>query len=99
MKFDYLKPWKAKYFAHFIIMELPIMYIMAQKSDDFTDLKDLTSEERVSHIVEKANYYGFSGDTLRGLIFVSRKEEAIEIAEMLTARNIPSKSLIGSDTE
>ena len=29
MKFDYLKPWKAKYFAHFIIMELPIMYIMA----------------------------------------------------------------------
>ncbi|MCD9075014.1 DUF3427 domain-containing protein [Staphylococcus haemolyticus] len=68
------------------------------ESDDFTDLKDLTSEERVSHIVEKANYYGFSGDTLRGLIFVSRKEEAIEIAEMLTARNIPSKSLIGSDT-
>ena len=32
------------------------------------------------------------------MIFVSRKEEAIEIAEMLTARNIPSKSLIGSDT-
>lgn len=29
------------------------------ESDDFTDLKDLTSEERVSHIVEKANYYGF----------------------------------------
>ena len=58
MKFDYLKPWKAKYFAHFIIMELPIIH-NGIESDDFTDLKDLTSEERVSHIVEKANYYGF----------------------------------------
>ena len=50
-------------------------------SDDYTELKDLTSDERIKHIIEKTNYYGYSGSQLKGLIFVSRKEEAIEIAE------------------
>ncbi|MCO7044572.1 DEAD/DEAH box helicase, partial [Staphylococcus hominis] len=68
-------------------------------SDDYTELKDLTSDERIKHIIEKTNYYGYSGSQLKGLIFVSRKEEAIEIAEKLSLNNIPSKALIGSDTQ
>lgn len=68
-------------------------------SDDFSDLKDLTSDERIKHIIEKTNYYGYSGSQLKGLIFVSGKEEATEIAEKLSLNNIPSKALIGSDTQ
>lgn len=63
------------------------------ESDDLTTLKDLTSDERINHIIEKTNYYGYSGEELKGLIFVSSTEEAKEIAKLLQDRNIPSKSL------
>ena len=59
MKFDYLKPWKAKILCPFHYYGVTDYVHNGIESDDFTDLKDLTSEERVSHIVEKANYYGF----------------------------------------
>ena len=44
--------------------------------DDATVLSKLVTEERVNHILEKIEYYGFSGETVKGLMFCSRKEEA-----------------------
>lgn len=44
--------------------------------DDLTQFDKLVTEERINHIIEKINYYGFSGDYVRGLMFCSRKEEA-----------------------
>lgn len=40
--------------------------------DDTTELRRLVSDERVNYLLEKTNYYGYSGPTLHGLIFVSR---------------------------
>lgn len=68
-----------------------------QSTDDYSSLADLTSDERVKHILEKTQYYGYSGDTLKGLIFVSRKDEAWELANKLTALKIPSLALTGED--
>ncbi|MCE4981570.1 DEAD/DEAH box helicase [Mammaliicoccus sciuri] len=68
-----------------------------QSTDDYSSLADLTSDERVKHILEKTQYYGYSGDTLKGLIFVSRKDEAWELANKLTALNVPSLALTGED--
>ena len=47
------------------------------------DFRDLTSDERVKHIVEQTNYYGHSGDRVKGLIFCSRIKESQELAEKL----------------
>lgn len=44
--------------------------------DEKFSIKDLTSDERVEHILEKSEYYGYSGDSLKCLIFVSNLEEA-----------------------
>lgn len=41
----------------------------------------LTSNERIRHIVEKINYYGYSGDTVKGLVFCSTINEAKNLAE------------------
>ena len=40
----------------------------------------LTSDRRIEYIIEKAEYYGYSGNRVKGLIFCSRKEEAKELS-------------------
>lgn len=44
------------------------------------DFNLLTSDERVRHIMEQANYYGYSGDKVKGLVFCSRIDESIELS-------------------
>ena len=51
--------------------------------DDTTGLRNfayLVSDERVKYVLEKAEYFGYSGDRVKGLIFCSRKEEARELS-------------------
>lgn len=73
-------------------------YIHKGKStDDFSSLTNLTSNERVKHILEKTQYYGYSGEELKGIIFVSRKDEAKNLANKLTLHNVPSVALTGED--
>ena len=44
------------------------------------DFNTLTSDERVRHIVEQANFYGYSGERVKGLIFCSRIDESEELS-------------------
>ena len=66
--------------------------------DDHSQLDKLISTERVSHLLEKVEYYGYSGEVLRGLIFCSRKDEATQIAKELSERGYKSIALTGDDT-
>ena len=40
----------------------------------------LTSDERVKHIIEQADYYGYSGEKVKGLIFCSSIKETEELS-------------------
>ncbi len=40
------------------------------------DFNVLTSDERVKHIIEQTQYYGYSGDKVKGIIFCSGIEES-----------------------
>ena len=64
-----------------------------------TAVKKLTADERVNHIIEKSRFYGYSGDKLHGLIFVSRVEEAIELTEKMKNRGIRCEVLTGEDSD
>lgn len=66
--------------------------------DDTTSLSKLVSEERMDYVEEQINYYGYSGKKIFGLIFCSRKEEAKEIATIMTKKGHPSVALIGDDS-
>lgn len=59
----------------------------------------LTSDERVNKIIEKAEYYGYSGDRVKGLIFCSRKEEARELSRKLNEKGLRTVALSGEDSE
>ena len=48
--------------------------------DDNTDFKYLVDDQRVNHIIDKINFYGYCGDRVKGLIFCSDKKEAKELS-------------------
>ncbi len=59
----------------------------------------LVSDDRVSHVIEKAEYFGHSGDRVKGLIFCSRKEEARELSRKFNERGLKTAALTGEDSE
>lgn len=67
--------------------------------DDTSKLSELITEERVIHIIEKINYYGASGDRVRGLMFCSRKEEAKELSKSFNEKGFKTVALTGEDPQ
>lgn len=67
--------------------------------DDTSKLSDLVTEERVKHIIEKINYYGASGEKVRGLMFCSRKDEAKALSHMLNEEGFNTVVLTGEDSQ
>lgn len=67
-------------FHYFGITDLAVIGDNEEASRDFTML---TSDERVKHIVTQANYYGYSGDKVKGLIFCSSIKETEELSAKL----------------
>lgn len=67
--------------------------------DDKSDFNLLVDEKRVDYVIDKINDYGYSGDRVHGLIFVSRKEEANRLSEMFNQRGFNTCALTGEATE
>ena len=62
---------------YFGISDLSIIGDDEKANRDFTML---TSDERVKHIITQANYYGYSGERVKGLIFCSSIKETEELS-------------------
>ena len=67
--------------------------------DDATKLQNLVSHERVQHIIAKIDYYGFSGDQVRGLMFCSSKDEAYSLSAALNNKGLKTVALTGDHTQ
>ncbi len=67
--------------------------------DEQTPLARLVSEDRVKYVLKQSDYYGYSGDRLYGLIFVSRTDEAEKVAELMTKEGHPAQALTGKDSQ
>lgn len=64
------------------------------------DFRYLTSEKRVEYVISKAEYFGFSGDRVRGLIFCSSKEEAKVLSKKFNETGkYKTVALFGSDSQ
>ena len=50
------------------------------ESDDLNRFRQLTADKRVEYIIRQAEYYGYSGNRVKGLIFCSSKDEAKELS-------------------
>ncbi|MBH1941055.1 DEAD/DEAH box helicase [Mobilitalea sibirica] len=70
--------------------------------DDTTGIRNfarLVCDSRVDYVIEKANYYGYSGERVKGLIFCSRKDEAKELSAKFNARGYHTEFLCGEDSQ
>lgn len=63
------------------------------------DFKYIVSEERIEHVISKINFYGYSGDRVKGLIFCSRNQEAKMLSEGFNRRGYRTLALSGEDSE
>ncbi len=67
-------------FHYFGVTDLSMI---GESEGELPDFNMLTSDERVKHIVSQADYYGYSGSKVKGLIFCSKIKESEILAEKL----------------
>lgn len=86
-------------FHYFGITDLEIG---GQVFDDKSSLKNfgkLVCDDRVDYILEQADYYGYCGNRVKGLIFCSRKDEAKELSKKFNQRGLNTVVLTGEDPQ
>ncbi|MET0636664.1 MAG: DUF3427 domain-containing protein [Chitinophagaceae bacterium] len=59
----------------------------------------LVAPERVKHIAEKAKFYGTDTSEIRGLVFCSRNEESLSMAEQFRELGFRALALSGASSE
>ncbi|MGN2347959.1 DUF3427 domain-containing protein [Clostridium cagae] len=64
-----------------------------------SDFRYLVAQERVKHIIDKINFYGYCGERVKGLIFCSNKKEAIELSNIFNARGYRTVALTGENSQ
>ncbi|CAG9620367.1 ATP-dependent RNA helicase SrmB [Sutcliffiella rhizosphaerae] len=67
--------------------------------DETSELRNLVSSERVKHILDKINYYGYSGDRVRGLMFCSSKEEVRNLSNAFNDEGLKTIGLTGDNSQ
>jgi len=70
-----------------------------QEINDNSTFNDLTTDARVTHIINQSQYYGFNGERLRGLIFCSQIEEAQILSQKFNERGFNTIALSGKDSQ
>lgn len=70
-----------------------------QEINDNSSFNDLTTDARVTHIINQSQYYGFSGERLRGLIFCNQIEEAQILSQKFNEQGFNTIALSGKDSQ
>lgn len=86
-------------FHYFGITDLEID---GETFDDESGLRNfvkLVSDERVDYILKQVEYFGYSGDRVKGLVFCSRKDEGEELARKFCQRGYRARMLSGDDSQ
>lgn len=63
------------------------------------DFNKLVDDERIRHILREADYYGWSGDRRKGLMFVSSIKEAKVLSKKLNEKGLRTLALSGADSQ
>lgn len=86
-------------FHYFGITDIEIDGKIMDDQTGFRNFSYLVSDQRVKYIIEQTNYFGHSGDRVKGLVFCSGKKEAQELSSKFNARGYYTMSLTGEDSE
>lgn len=67
-------------------------------TDKLKQFKLLASDQRVDYIIDKIEYFGYSGDRVKGLVFCSSLEEAGLLSDKFNGRGYKTCALSGDDS-
>lgn len=67
--------------------------------DDKTEFNKLVSKDRVEHVINKIRYYGYCGNKVKGLVFVSRVDEAKVLSDEFNKYGYKTIALSGKDSQ
>lgn len=82
-------------FHYFGITDLEIDGEVFDDNSGVRNFVNLVCDARVEYIIKQAEYYGFCGERVKGLIFCSRKDEAQELSDKFNARGYRTIFLSG----
>ena len=87
-------------FHYFGITDLEVIADAEKSSEEKVEnFRYLTSDERVLNVMKQAEFFGHSGDRVKGLIFCSRIDEAKELSVKFNENGWRTLVLSGSDSE
>ena len=66
---------------------------------DKSQINDLTDDVRINHIIDKIQKYGYYGDKVKGLVFVSRIDEAKKMSDKFNLRGFKTVAITGDTNE
>lgn len=83
-------------FHYFGVTDLTIN---GQEVEEKSDFNLLTSNERVTRIIEQSHFYSCDDGNIRGLVFCSKVEEAKALSEQFERRGFKSIALSGESSD
>ncbi|MCH5252770.1 MAG: DUF3427 domain-containing protein [Lachnospiraceae bacterium] len=86
-------------FHYFGITDLEIDGEVFDDAAGVRNFANLVSDDRVDYIIKQAEYYGYSGESVKGLIFCSRRDEAQELSEKFNQRGYRTQFLSGDASQ
>lgn len=87
-------------FHYFGITDLEVVSDGGKTAEEKVEgFRYLTSEERVHNVMKQAEFFGYSGERVKGLIFCSRIDEARELSRKFNEKGWRTLVLSGSDSE
>lgn len=87
-------------FHYFGITDLKTISDAGKSSvEKMENFRYLTSDERVEHVMKQAEYFGHSGERVKGLIFCSRIDEANVLSDKFNKKGWRTEVLSGSNSE
>ena len=87
-------------FHYFGITDLKVISDAGKSATEkMESFRYLTSDERVEHVMKQAEYFGHSGERVKGLIFCSRIDEANVLSRKFKEKGWRTEGLSGSNSE
>ena len=86
-------------FHYFGITDMEIDGIVIDEKTEMENFRFLVSDKRVDYITRQMNFYGYSGDRVKGLIFCSSRKEVETLSGIFNDRGYNTKALTGADIQ
>ena len=85
-------------FHYFGITDLEINGAVFEDNTGVRNFAHLICDDRVDYVLEQAEYYGYSGNRVKGLVFCSRKDEALALSQKFNERGYRTAFLCSDDS-